>query len=88
MMQLKHNYDVVVVGGDNAALVSALSAHENGARVAILESAHPRKSAEATAGLLGQYFVLYTMAKKISSLYFILRIERTCRESSPPPLIY
>ena len=37
-----HCFDVVVVGGGNAALVAALSAHEAGARVAILESA-PRE---------------------------------------------
>ncbi|KAL4745598.1 hypothetical protein BDW72DRAFT_198482 [Aspergillus terricola var. indicus] len=32
-------YDVIVVGGGNAALVSALSAHQSGARVAIFEAA-------------------------------------------------
>ncbi|KAL4904652.1 hypothetical protein BDW74DRAFT_185549 [Aspergillus multicolor] len=32
-------YDVIVVGGGNAALVSALSAHSAGARVAIFEAA-------------------------------------------------
>ena len=36
---LRANYDVVVVGGGNAALCAALSAHENGARVLILEAA-------------------------------------------------
>ena len=36
-----HTYDVVVVGGGNAGLVAALSAHEAGAKVAILESAPP-----------------------------------------------
>ncbi|KAL4926435.1 FAD binding domain-containing protein [Aspergillus undulatus] len=33
------SYDVIVVGGGNAALVSALSAHQSGARVAIFEAA-------------------------------------------------
>ena len=33
------NFDVVVIGGGNAALVAALSAHEAGAHVAILEAA-------------------------------------------------
>lgn len=34
-----HDYDVIVVGAGNAALVSALSAHEQGAKVLILEAA-------------------------------------------------
>ncbi|OOF90683.1 hypothetical protein ASPCADRAFT_134976, partial [Aspergillus carbonarius ITEM 5010] len=33
------HFDVIVVGGGNAALVSALSAHQSGARVAIFEAA-------------------------------------------------
>jgi tricarballylate dehydrogenase len=37
------DYDVVVVGAGNAALVSALSAHESGAKVLVLETA-PRES--------------------------------------------
>jgi tricarballylate dehydrogenase len=32
-------YDVIVVGGGNAALCAALSAHESGAKVAVLEAA-------------------------------------------------
>ena len=35
----EQNYDVVVVGGGNAALCAALSAHEHGARVVVLERA-------------------------------------------------
>ncbi|MBM1171924.1 FAD-dependent tricarballylate dehydrogenase TcuA [Microvirga arabica] len=36
---LRSRYDVVVVGGGNAALCAAISAHENGARVLVLEAA-------------------------------------------------
>ena len=36
---LNAKYDVVVVGGGNAALCAALSAHENGAKVLVLEAA-------------------------------------------------
>jgi tricarballylate dehydrogenase len=36
---LKGSHDVIVVGGGNAALCAALSAHENGARVLVLEAA-------------------------------------------------
>jgi tricarballylate dehydrogenase len=35
----KHEYDVVVVGKGNAALCSALSAHDQGVKVAVLEAA-------------------------------------------------
>lgn len=41
-MTSSHDYDVVVVGAGNAALVSALAAHEAGARVAVLECAPKR----------------------------------------------
>jgi tricarballylate dehydrogenase len=36
---MSHAWDVVVVGAGNAALVSALAAHEEGARVLVLEAA-------------------------------------------------
>ena len=38
-MAKNEDYDVIVVGGGNAALTAALSAHENGARVLVLEAA-------------------------------------------------
>lgn len=39
MCTTAQGFDVLVVGGGNAALVSALTAHEAGVRVCILEAA-------------------------------------------------
>jgi tricarballylate dehydrogenase len=36
---LKGHYDVIVVGGGNAAICAAISAHENGAKVLVIEAA-------------------------------------------------
>ena len=38
------NYDVIVVGKGNAALCAALSAHEHGAKVLMLEAANEAES--------------------------------------------
>ena len=45
--------DVIVVGAGNAALVAALSAHEQGAKVVVLEAAPSPSAALAGFGLAG-----------------------------------
>lgn len=49
------DYDVVVVGGGNAALCAALSAHEAGARVLVLEAA-PREERGGNSRFAGAVF--------------------------------
>ncbi len=49
------DYDVVVVGGGNAALCAALSAHEAGARVLVLEAA-PREERGGNSRFAGAIF--------------------------------
>ena len=49
------NYDVIVVGGGNAALCAALSAHESGARVLVLEAA-PRNERGGNSRFAGAIF--------------------------------
>ena len=43
-MEKDIHYDVIVVGKGNAALCAALAAHDKGARVGVLEAAHPEES--------------------------------------------
>ena len=43
-MEKDIHYDVIVVGKGNAALCAALAAHDRGARVGVLEAAHPEES--------------------------------------------
>ena len=52
---MSKKFDVVVVGGGNAALVAALSAHEAGARVAVLEAA-PREERGGNSRFSGSIF--------------------------------
>ena len=44
----KESYDVVVIGGGNAALCAALSAREQGASVLVLERAPEEKDRKST----------------------------------------
>lgn len=51
----ENHYDVIVVGGGNAALCTALSAHDNGARVLVLEAA-PRDGRGGNSRFAGTVF--------------------------------
>ena len=51
----EQNFDVIVVGGGNAALCAALSAHDHGARVLVLESA-PREHRGGNSRFAGTVF--------------------------------
>lgn len=52
-------YDVVVVGGGNAALCAAISAHEAGARVAVLERADKDHRGGSSAFTGGAFRIAY-----------------------------
>lgn len=52
---MRHEFDVIVVGGGNAALSAALSAHEHGARVAVLD-ASPHEERGGNSRFAGAIF--------------------------------
>ena len=52
---MQTDYDVIVVGGGNAAMVAALSAHEAGASVALLEAA-PKEERGGNSRFAGSIF--------------------------------
>lgn len=54
-MTISKSFDVIVVGGGNAALVAALSAHEAGASVAVLEAA-PKEERGGNSRFAGAIF--------------------------------
>lgn len=62
------NYDVVIVGGGNAALCAALSAREQGARVVVLERAPLEERGGNTAYTDGLMRVVYDGADDIIAL--------------------
>jgi len=52
---MREQYDAIVVGGGNAALCMTLSAHDNGARVLVLEAA-PREGRGGNSRFAGTVF--------------------------------
>lgn len=53
------SYDVIVIGGGNAALCAAISAHESGARVAVLERAPKEHRGGNSAYTGGAFRIAY-----------------------------
>lgn len=58
-------YDVIVAGGGNAALVAAIAAHEKGAKVLILEKAPPEWRGGNTYFTTGSFRVGFENAQEI-----------------------
>ena len=68
MKQNQDNYDVIVVGGGNAALCAALSAQENDAKVLVLEKA-PEEERGGNSAFAGAYMrFVYDGAEDIIAL--------------------
>ena len=68
MNQNQDKYDVIVVGGGNAALCAALSARENGAKVLVLEKA-PEEERGGNSAFAGAYMrFVYDSAEDIIAL--------------------
>ncbi|MBB3042608.1 FAD-dependent tricarballylate dehydrogenase TcuA [Nocardioides sp. LMS-CY] len=65
---MNEKYDVVVVGAGNAALCAALSAHDHGARVLVLEVAPERERGGNTAFTAGAMRVAYRGVEDILEL--------------------
>ena len=61
-------YDVIVVGGGNAAMCAALSAREQGARVIVLERAPEEKSGGNTAFTGGGFRMVHHGAQDIKRI--------------------
>ncbi len=64
-MKSGNDYDVIVVGGGNAALCAALSAHEHGAKVVILERAPEEERGGNSAFTGGSMRFAFSSAEQI-----------------------
>ena len=67
-MTRPYDYDVIVVGGGNAALCAALAAAERGARVAVLERAPEEERGGNTAYTAGTMRAVYSGVEDIRKL--------------------
>jgi len=67
-MTSSRKYDVIVVGGGNAALCSALSAREHGATVALLERAPEEERGGNSAFTAGTMRAVYSGLDDIKKL--------------------
>lgn len=67
-MSVSENYDVIVVGGGNAAMCAALAAHEKGASVLVLERAPAEERGGNTAYTDGLMRVVYDGVDDVRAL--------------------
>jgi len=65
---LKSNYDVIVVGGGNAALCAAISAADEGARVVLLERAPESERGGNSTFTDGKYRAVYNGVEDVVAL--------------------
>jgi len=82
-MNVKEHYDIVVVGGGNTALLSALSAQETGAEVLVLEKAPKAQRGGNGCFTLGTYRATHKGIEEIRELIPDLTVEEVAMDIPP-----
>ena len=68
MNKVSYDYDVIVVGAGNTALLTALRAHEHGARVLVLEIAPKEKRGGNAYFTTGIYRIVHNGIEDVRDL--------------------